>query len=502
MDRDEILYHNREVLRGFEPADVFRHFLEICARPHCTYHEKALCDYIEAFAVAHGLPCMRDDLGNLILRRDASPGLEGRPGLILQSHLDMVGETDRKDFDFVADPIALRLEGGSLYAEHTTLGADDGIGAAMILALLEDDTLPHPPLEAVFTVQEEVGQQGIRQLDMSSLRGRLLINLDHETAGEYLVSCAGGIRVFPQMSAPRPLDSGEGLCNYRLSVGGLQGGHSGTDIHKDRGNAIKILGRLLSALFGRIPFRLASVRGGMKNNAIARNCEAVIALEESDVPTLRELFVQLSGQIAGEYRSREPGIRFSCETADAAARCFRWEDTENIIRAMWLMPSGLVAKSAVFEGVTESSLNLGVIEGGNGRVRMEYLIRSSLNSAKYDMRDQVAALAERFGFDDVQYGSDYPAWEYTIDPAVETCVRDVYRTCFGKEMKRTAIHGGVECCYARQKLPWVDAISIGPDIFAPHGPAEHVDLASVRETYRFLRALLTEIQKLPPGGSR
>ena len=465
------------VLSHLEPGSVFRFFEELSRIPRESGHTDAVSAWVEDFARARGLRCRRDELGNVVIWKDASPGYEGHPAVILQGHTDMVCvQSPGTDHDFEKDPLTLVLDGDWLRAENTTLGGDDGAAVAMMLALLDDDAIPHPPIEAVFTADEEIGLLGAAGLDCSDLQGRTLINLDSEDEGVLTVGCAGGARCDLTLALPLRPASGK-LCTLELT--GLPGGHSGAEIHKNIPNANRVLAQCLQAL---PDARLVSLCGGEQDNAIPDRARAVFVLPEDQTENAPEKFRELkSGAVCSfTWASHAP--------ADALSP----EDTRRAVSLILSAPNGVQAMEPDLPGQVRTSLNLGILRLEEGRLRLTWSVRSSAGAEKEKLIGALKALADGCGGTFSRRG-DYPAWEYRPASRLRDVMVRVYRERTGKEPVVETIHAGLECGLLAQKLPGLDAVSIGPDMRDIHSPRERLSIPSVRRTWEYLLAVLAKL---------
>ncbi len=465
------------VLSHLEPGSVFRFFEELSRIPRESGHTDAVSAWVEDFARARGLRCRRDELGNVVIWKDASPGYEGHPAVILQGHTDMVCvQSPGTDHDFEKDPLTLVLDGDWLRAENTTLGGDDGAAVAMMLALLDDDVIPHPPIEAVFTVDEEIGLLGAAGLDCSDLQGRTLINLDSEDEGVLTVGCAGGARCDLTLSLPLHPASGK-LCTLELT--GLPGGHSGAEIHKNIPNANRVLAQCLQAL---PDARLVSLCGGEQDNAIPDRARAVFVLPEDQTENAPEKFHELkSGAVCSfTWASHAP--------TDALSP----EDTRKAVGLILSAPNGVQAMEPDLPGQVRTSLNLGILRLEEGRLRLTWSVRSSAGAEKEKLIEALKALADGCGGTFSRRG-DYPAWEYRPASRLRDVMVRVCRERTGKEPVVETIHAGLECGLLAQKLPGLDAVSIGPDMQDIHSPRERLSIPSVRRTWEYLLAVLAQL---------
>ncbi len=465
------------VLSHLEPGNVFRFFEELSRIPRESGHTDAVSAWVEDFARARGLRCRRDELGNVVIRKDASPGYEGHPAVILQGHTDMVCvQAPGTDHDFEKDPLTLVLDGDWLRAEDTTLGGDDGAAVAMMLALLDDDAIPHPPIEAVFTVDEEIGLLGAAGLDCSDLEGRMLINLDSEDEGVLTVGCAGGARCDLTLSLPLHPASGK-LCTLELT--GLPGGHSGAEIHKNIPNANRVLAQCLQAL---PDARLVSLYGGEQDNAIPDRARAVFVLPEDQTENAPEKFHELTSGAACSFTW----------AGHAPADALSPEDTRRAVSLILSAPNGVQAMEPDLPGQVRTSLNLGILRLEEGKLRLTWSVRSSAGAEKEKLIGALKALADGCGGTFSRRG-DYPAWEYRPASRLRDVMVRVYRERTGKEPVVETIHAGLECGLLAQKLPGLDAVSIGPDMRDIHSPRERLSIPSVRRTWEYLLAVLAQL---------
>ena len=475
-----------------EPKAVFHYFEEISKIPRPSYREQAISDYLVAFAKDHGLTWFQDRLYNVIMIKEASAGYEDKPAIILQGHMDMVCEkTPDCTKDMEKEGLDLFLDGDFLRAKGTTLGADDGIAVSYALALLSDDTLRHPRLEFVCTVSEEVGMDGAREIDVAPLQGRLLLNLDSEKEGEVLASCAGGGTarlLYPGTRAA----AGEGIC-MEVAVTGGRGGHSGDEINKGRGNASILLGRVLRHIRKQVPLRLISVTGGSKDNAIPREARAMIFLPASDEARTKELASESGAQIAQEFAKTDAGLKVITAPVDEAAFAPLTEEaSDRFLLLLSALPNGIRRMSRDIEGLVETSLNLGINHTEEAQIVIGYSVRSSVASAYRALVEKLTFIAEGMGCEVVMSG-EYPAWEFVPDSPFRDRLCEIYREMTGKEMEVKAIHAGVECGLLSGKIPGLDAVSMGPDMFDVHTPDEHLSVSSAARMYAFVRKVIEEM---------
>ena len=480
------------LLDSLEPRSVFRFFEELCAIPHGSGNTQQISDHLVRFAAARGLEHYQDALGNVIVIAPAAPGYADAPSVIVQGHMDMVcALAPGCEKDMTHEGPEPFLDGESVGARGTSLGGDDGIAVAMILALLDDPTIPRPRLEAVVTVGEETGMDGARALDVSPLRGRTMLNLDSESEGVFTVGCAGGARL--SLWRETKPERAEGRL-LRLGVEGLLGGHSGMEIDKGRVNAAKLLGRLLSALRGAAPFRLLSAAGGSAENAIPCACAAEILVPEEAVMPALDAADRLCAEVRREYMKTDPGARVRCEVGPAIeADALSEEETARFIDTLCAAPNGVQAMSAALPGLVETSLNLGLLSLEPSGWTLTFSLRSSAPDGKAQLKETLRALAASAGAETTERG-DYPAWAYRADsPLRERMVR-IYEEMFGSAPEIVSIHAGLECGILAEKLPGLDCVSFGPDITDIHTPSERLHIASTKRTWEFVKAILKDMK--------
>nr|WP_326165968.1 aminoacyl-histidine dipeptidase [uncultured Oscillibacter sp.] len=476
------------VLSGLEPRAVFEYFEELCSVPHGSGDTKRISDLCVGVAKELGLRWRQDEHDNVIIWKEASPGCEGAAPVILQGHIDMVCVKEEGCAkDMAAEGVDLRTDGEWVWAERTSLGGDNGAAVAMILAVLADGSLVHPPLEAVFTADEEVGLVGASRIDCSDLKGRKLINLDSEEEGAFTVSCAGGVQLDGFLPGTRtPL---EGEAGYALVLDGLLGGHSGAEIHKGRASANQVMIRALYGAMARIPgLRLADVRGGEFDNVICSKSEAKIAVPADRAGEFEAFVREFGAALRDEYRGCDDGIALTCERT-ALDRALPREATEGILRTMLAVPQGVQAMSADFPGLVQTSLNLGVVDLREDGLHLSVSVRSCIASQKEMLVQRMEAVMALGGGTLTRQG-DYPGWQYDRGSALLKDVLAVYQEVCGREGTVQATHGGLECGLFIEKLPGLDAVSFGPEIHGAHSVKERLSVASTRRVYEVVRALL------------
>ncbi len=475
---------------------VFKYFSEISKIPRGSGNEKQISDYLVNEAKRLGLEVIQDETLNVIIKKPATSGYENSPGVILQGHMDMVCEKNKDTVhDFTKDEIKLRVEDDYLYATGTTLGADNGIAVAMGLAILASDDIPHPPLEIVYTVNEEVSMIGAMKLDGSLFKGKYIINVDSEEEGKITVSCAGGVTVVLTIDKEyKEIDSSK--IAYNISIKGLQGGHSGMEIDKKRGNSNVLMGRVLSSLCknANIKYDLVSVQGGLKNNAIPREAESIILIDSKYEETLQKEIDNILNIFKNEYKTSDPSVNLECTKAEVTYSKALSDDVKNkIIGALNLMPRGIQTMSADIEGLVESSTNLGVVATNDNDIKFEFATRSSVKSLKEDLNNRMELLSKFIGVK-LDLEDDYPEWEYAKNSKLEKICEGTYEELTGKKPEIVALHAGLECGLLIDAIKGAEAVSIGPNLFDVHTPNEHLSISSTGRTWDYLVAILKDIK--------
>lgn len=478
------------VLSNREPKNVLKFFEDLCQIPRGSGNEKAVSDYLKAFALERGLSVVQDDVLNIIIKKPGTPGYENSPTVILQGHMDMVEEKNADtDHVFGQDPLKLRLLGDDLYATGTTLGADNGIAVAYALAILDAQDLAHPPLEVLITVEEETGMLGASSVDGRLFAGKRLVNIDSEEEGAFLVSCAGGARQTVKLPLTRQNPAGE---PFELKVRGLKGGHSGMDIVKERGNSIVLLGRALMLLRRNFEFTLASISGGSKNNAIPREAQAVILLTSS-TEGLAEKAKSIGKILGREIETQDENFTLSLEAAALPETAYDAATTKAVLELLNLLPNGVVSMSQDIPGLVETSLNLGVLHEKEDTLHFDFAVRSSVGSRKEMLLDKVQILGEKYGAE-VVTTSSYPEWTYAKESPLREKFMMKFEEMYGHTPKIEAIHAGLECGILAGRIPGLDMISLGPNLYDVHTPNEHMNLESVRKVYGFLTEVLASLK--------
>ncbi|MDK9711272.1 aminoacyl-histidine dipeptidase [Acidaminobacter sp.] len=477
---------------------VFHFFREISAIPRESGHERAISDYLVSFGRARGLETLQDEVLNVILKKPASPGYENAPAVIIQGHMDMVCEKNKGiSHDFQNDPLKLRVEGEMLYATDTTLGADNGVALAYGLALLDDKTLAHPALEVVFTTEEETTFLGANALEASHFMGKILINLDSEEDDALLVSSAGGVGIGLTLQVEW-VEVEKEQVPIRLSVKGLQGGHSGMEIDKWRGNAIKLLGRVLQELVARQGFGLAYLEGGSQRNAISREAEAVLMVPVEAIERFEKWASELQEALRQEFYLKDPKLRLEWVRDEAwlgegdHRQIMNCESAVKVMQAITLIPDGVHTMSAEMRGLVESSSNLGLLRTTETGVYFENEVRSAVRSQKSVLMSRFEALADLLGavWDSFEA---YPEWPIDPSSKIRTLCEQVYERMYGSKPRIVACHAGIECGMFIEKIEGLDAISIGPQLYDVHNPNEHFSIPSVIKTWEYLVEVLKAI---------
>ncbi|KAA0003784.1 MAG: aminoacyl-histidine dipeptidase [Thermoplasmata archaeon] len=467
-----------------EPKEIWKHFEEICKIPHCSKHEEKLGEYIINIAKEKGLEVQKDEIGNVVVRKKASPGYEHVPTVILQGHIDMVCEKNKDvEHDFEKDPIPVYQDGEYLKAKGTTLGADNGVGVAIALAIMEKDIVSGN-LEFLFTVDEETGLTGASHLKPDFIKGRMLLNLDSEEFGSIYIGCAGGGNSTIRLPLTFIPSNENGL---QIMVKGLRGGHSGTDIDKGRANAIKLLARILWNIDG---YKLSSIEGGDKHNAIPREASAVIL--PSDEEKVRKVAKDIEALLREEFSSTEPNLAIEIKNIEVR-RLLSDESQQKVLHLLMALPHGVLAMSQDVKGLVETSTNLATVRT-NDALEILMSSRSSVKSSLQFIMQVIRAIGEMAGAE-VKEGDLYPGWKPNLNSRLLHIASETYKELFGKEPEKKAIHAGLETGIIGEKIGNMDMISIGPQIEYPHSPDERVHIPSVQKFYTYLLKILENIAK-------
>ena len=477
------------VLSGLEPQAVFGFFESLCAIPRGSHHTGAVSMYLETFARQRGLRCRRDELNNVIVWKDAAPGYEDAPVVMLQGHMDMLIEKEREcPRNTDQEGLDIFVEGDEIGAHGTTLGADDGIGVAMMLAVLDDDRVLHGPLECVFTADEEVGMQGVRGLNVSDLKARFMINLDSLEERVFTVSCAGSTRVVSTLPMGRAPFEGT-VC--ALMVDGFIGGHSGEDIHRGRANANRLMGRALMEIMAKTDLRLLTVSGGAKDNTIPRDAAALIVVKDLDAA--KAAAAELAEALENEYRATEKKIRVRLFPTRSSFTPMDEDSTRRAATFLFCAPNGVQMMSAEVPGLVQTSLNFAQVYTEDDKMVCRFMVRSSVNSQAAEIAHRVMALTRAMG-GEAHIPSAYSAWQYRPDSRLREVMTDAFRTVYGAEPRIAALHASLECGILSGKMPDLDCISFGPDVVNVHTPRERLKIASTWRTWALLRETLRRLK--------
>ncbi len=477
------------VLSHLEPKKVFSFFEEICSIPHGSGNTAAISAYLVQFARDRGLRATTDSLGNVIIFKDGTAGYEEKEPVMLQGHVDMVAvKKPGSSIDMTKEGLRLVVEGDDLSAEDTSLGGDDGIAVAYELALLDSKDIPHPPLECVFTVDEEIGLLGAASIDLSECRAGRMINLDSEEEGIFLAGCAGGMRVDCHLPLTRLKVSG---TLAEIEIGGLLGGHSGAEIHKGRGNSNALMGRYLLFAQKFADLQLTEVKGGLADNAIPR--QTILKVVTTKPEDLQQTVEKFDACLKAEYQTKDPGIYCRMNrTEEGSFSAVSKEDTSKAAVLLGCLPGGVQSYSAEVEGLVETSLNMGLLNTGEEELVLGFSLRSSHESAKSFLKDQLFALTESLG-GRANAAGDYPGWAFRKESALRETMAEVYETMYGKKPVVEAIHAGLECGFFIGKRPELDCVSIGPNMKDIHTTEECMSISSVKRTWDFLCRVLERL---------
>ncbi len=479
-------------ITGYKPEKLFHFFEDVCTVPRGSGNEKQISDFLVNFAKERNLWVYQDDSNNVIIKKGGSKGAEDKEPVMLQGHIDMV--CDKRagvEHDFEKEGIDLVLKDGVLSANGTTLGADNGVAVALMMTVLDDEDLAHPPLECVFTTEEEVGLNGAQALDKTQITARTMINMDSEEEGVATISCAGGLRV--QLTKQVERVSAEGTV-VQIKIEGLLGGHSGTDIDKERQNANILMARMVAELLDETDGRLVSYAGGTKDNAITRECEAsLIYADKAEAEKAEKTACRLAEIFSDEISAFEPD--FGCEVSledGQSVSALKDEDARAFVSAIRLAPNGVYKRNIRMDGFVVVSSNMGVVRADENELIIVISPRSSVASLQEDTKARLALLAGTFGFG-IEYSGEYPGWDYKEDSRIREVFKDSYRELFGKELRLEALHAGLECGLFSEALPGLDAIAVGPTLYNVHTPDENVPLDSFERFYELLKDVLKRL---------
>ncbi|MBR4233888.1 MAG: aminoacyl-histidine dipeptidase [Bacteroidales bacterium] len=479
-------------IANLKPEIVWKNFYNLTQIPRPSKHEEKVIEYLYNWGKAHGLETIKDETGNIIIRKGATPGFENRRGVILQGHMDMVPQkTADSPHDFLKDPINAYVDGEWVTADRTTLGADNGIGVAMGLAVLEDESIQHGPVEVLVTYDEETGMTGANELRPGALKGDILINLDSEDEGELCVGCAGGLDAEADWKV-RKVAVPAGYKGLRVKVSGLQGGHSGMDISLYRANANKVVCRILLPLMENFGAKVVSFTGGSLRNAIPFEAVAEIVLPKENIEVAGRLIDNVFAEVKAEYVESDPSAALEVENIPAAKYYLQNGVMLNAVKAMIACPSGVIRMSRSMEGLTETSINMAIVRTERGHIKVHSLMRSAVDSAKADLAERVRCVFELAGAK-VTFAGGYSGWRPKLDTPMNKVMMEQFEKVYGHPMKIMATHGGLECAIMGAKYPNWEMVSVGPTIRYPHSPDERVNIASVERTWDYLKAVLANI---------
>lgn len=492
MPNQIALTHNLSVIQELAPSELWRWFAQICSIAHPSYHEEAMATYIVAWASSHGLVVWRDEVGNVIIKKPATDGMQNRTPIALQAHLDMVPQANAgTNHDFTKDPIIMQFSDDKAWikATDTTLGADNGIGMASCLAVLSDESVVHPDIEVLLTMTEETGMVGAMGLQAGVLTAPIMVNTDTEEMGEIYVGCAGGMDA--DLALPvNYVDNNHGSA-MSLTIKGLKGGHSGVDIHKNRANAIKLLGRVLAMLSRTCDFKVADIKGGSLRNAIARESTALLVMDEANKEQFLAKLPDIINDIKSEIGAAEPNLSITADTAEQPAQFI--QNSQTLINLINVLPSGVVRYSDNIADVVETSLSFGVLGVANGKLVATLLIRSLTHVGKQGVISTLQSVAD-LASAKATFDGDYVGWNYDPNSAITSITSRLYADILGHEPTIKVIHAGLECGLIKKNYPDMDIVSIGPTIINAHSPDEAVNVASVAVYWQ----LLTDILKNSP----
>lgn len=479
-------------IKNLEPKAVWKNFYNLTQCPRPSKHEDAAKVLIAEFGKKLGLETIIDEVGNVIIRKPATKGMEKKAGVILQGHFDMVPQANSdKKHDFKKDPITAYIDGEWVTADGTTLGADNGIGVAAAMAILESTDIPHGPLECLFTTDEETGMTGANGLKPKLLNGKYFINMDSEDEGELYVGCAGGIDVNVS-GTYKEKDIPQNVVAYKIIAKGMKGGHSGMDISLGRANANKILSRFLYAAMQKMNLRIAEVQGGSLRNAIPREAEAIVVVAKGKAKKFEKFVKTMSKIFTNEFSATEPTMEFYCEPTKEPKKVLPNDVQNRIIRGIYVCPNGVCRMSDAMPGLVETSNNLAIVLIKDGKITVNCLVRSSVDTAKDGIAERVGASFELAGCK-VEFSGAYPGWKPNTKSKILKVMQETYKKLYGIEPKIAAVHAGLECGILGAIYPNWDMISFGPTIRHPHSPDEKVNIATVEKFYTFLKETLKNI---------
>ncbi len=481
-----------KAILDLEPKAVWKHFYSLTQIPRPSKHEDKIQEFMVNFGKNLGLETIKDEVGNVIIRKPATAGMENRKGIVLQGHLDMVPQKNSdKDHDFTKDPIDAYVDGDWVTADGTTLGADNGMGVAAAMSILESKDIAHGPIEALFTSDEETGMTGAFGLKAGVLKGDILMNMDSEDEGELYIGCAGGTNANAQFTyTPEAVPTG--YKAFKIALTGLKGGHSGVDIPLQRGNSNKLLNRFLRSAATKFNLRLASIDGGSLRNAIPRESFATVVVPADKAAEFEAAIPKCEAVFKAELEKTEPFMTFKVEAADLPENLIDLKTQTNLLNAIYACPNGVMRMSDSMEGLVETSNNIAIVKSNNGVINVLTLIRSSVDSAKKDLENMIESVFQLAGAK-IYFDGQYPGWKPNVDSPILKAMSDIYNNKYGIVPKVTAIHAGLECGLLGGVYPNWDMISFGPTIRFPHSPDEKVNIESVQKFWDFTLETLKHV---------
>jgi dipeptidase D len=483
----------KEIL-NLEPKALWKHFYELTQIPRPSKKEEKAVEFVKNFGEKLGLETIVDEVGNVIIRKPATPGMEDRKGIILQGHLDMVPQKNADtDHDFEKDPIEAYVDGEWVTAKGTTLGADNGMGVAAAMAVLEATDLEHGPVEALFTIDEETGMTGAENLKPGLLKGDILLNMDSEDEGELYIGCAGGVNTNATLEYKEE-KTPENTTAYKIAVTGLKGGHSGLDINLGRANANKVMNALLMTAAEKFDLRLAELQGGSLRNAIPRESFAVVVVPEDQKEKFEQYVKEFTEIAKDEFKDTEPDMEIKLEAAELPEKVMEKEAQDKLFKAVAEAPNGVIAMSESVEGIVETSTNLAIVNAKDGKVEIATLQRSLVDNDRDKISEQMRKVFSEAGFNAISNG-EYPGWKPNPASSILKEMKEIYNNKFGKVPEVKVIHAGLECGLLGAIYPNWDMISFGPTIRFPHSPDEKVNIATVQKFWDFLVETLKNVPK-------
>lgn len=480
------------VLSNLEPKKVFEYFEQICNIPHGSGNIQKISDYLVDFAKERNLEYYQDEMKNVIIIKEATKGYENSEPVMIQGHMDMVAVTkDGLEIDMKNHSLDLDIEGDYVYAKNTSLGGDDGIAVAYALAMLDSSDISHPRLEVVITVDEEIGLLGAKGIDLSMCKAKRMINIDSEEEGFLLASCAGGASFEASLPVKREQYNG---VQYRVSIDGMLGGHSGVEIDKERGNACVLMARILERISKEVVISIVTIRGGHRDNVIPNEAEAVFVADESKQDVIKNEFAKVVLEIKNELKVKDPGFNVDLtEEGIVTKKCILNEDSKKLLEMILTLPCGICGNSASIKGLVETSLNLGMLTCGEEKVSLIYAVRSSVESQKYFLLDKLRMISKNFGAVHCTKG-DYPGWEYKVDSSLRDIMTKIYEDMYGEKMVIQAVHAGLECGFFSQKIEGLDCVSLGPDMKDIHSVREKLSISSTKRVWEYLVKVLASLK--------